>query len=184
MLVCVRHGEKPAGDLGQINERGLNRALALPDVLIPKYGKPNFIFAPGTQHKEGHHGVEFWYIRPLMTIEPTAIRLGMEVDAQFAWDEIDGLQKELLSPAYRNSLVFVAWEHAKLEVFVRNVVAALGGDAKQVPEWDSKDFDSIYVVRIRTENGKQTVTFEHDQEGLNGMSAQPPAPAKREALSP
>jgi len=37
-IVFVRHGEKPANDLGQLTFQGLNRALALPDVLIKKYG--------------------------------------------------------------------------------------------------------------------------------------------------
>ena len=29
-IVCIRHGEKPRGGLGQLTIRGLNRSLALP----------------------------------------------------------------------------------------------------------------------------------------------------------
>ena len=47
-IVCIRHGEKPAKDLGQLDCQGLNRALALPKVLISHYGKADFIFAPLT----------------------------------------------------------------------------------------------------------------------------------------
>jgi len=43
-IIVVRHGEKPPKGLGQLKCRGLNRALALPDVLISKFGQPNYIF--------------------------------------------------------------------------------------------------------------------------------------------
>lgn len=46
-LIFVRHGEKPADNSGQLTCKGLNRALALPDVLLNRYGKPDFIFAAG-----------------------------------------------------------------------------------------------------------------------------------------
>jgi hypothetical protein len=177
-LVCIRHGEKPANDQGQLTFQGLNRSLALPDVLIKKYGRAGFVFAPGTQHPISHDGVPYCYIRPLITIEPTAIRLALPVDARFAFDEIEPLQKELLSPAYQNSLVFIAWEHIKLEQFAKDMLDALGADSSVVPHWPGKDYDSIYVLRIRTENGRRTATFAHDQEGLDGMSLQPPDPKK------
>jgi len=45
-IVCIRHGEKPPAGLGQLTCQGLNRALRLPQVLLTKYGKPDFIFAP------------------------------------------------------------------------------------------------------------------------------------------
>jgi hypothetical protein len=35
-LIFVRHGEKPANDSGQLTCKGLNRALALPDVLLDR----------------------------------------------------------------------------------------------------------------------------------------------------
>ena len=52
-LVCFRHGEKPRGGLGQLTCRGLNRALALPEVLLPRYGRPQFVFAPNPAPKSG-----------------------------------------------------------------------------------------------------------------------------------
>ena len=45
-IVMVRHGEKPPGGLGQLTCKGLNRALALPSVLIGRFGKPDYIYAP------------------------------------------------------------------------------------------------------------------------------------------
>ncbi len=184
-IVFVRHGEKPANDEGQLTCQGLNRALALPDVLIARYGAAQFVYAPATTKKpvsakksgvEG--GTAFSYVRPLMTIEPTAIRLGLPVETKFAFDEIAGLQSELTSPAYQRATVYVAWEHHLLAQLVKRLMSAYGSDATEVPEWPGEDFDSIFVVRIRTEGGKHTVTFAHDQEGLNGMSTDCPQPRK------
>ncbi len=56
--------------------------------------------APGTLYQLSRDGVKYSYIRPLITIEPTAIRLGLPVNASFDRDEIEALQKELLSAAY------------------------------------------------------------------------------------
>ena len=66
-LVCFRHGEKPRGGLGQLTCRGLNRALALPNVLLSRYGKPQFVFAPNPAEKvDSKDG--YYYVRPLATI--------------------------------------------------------------------------------------------------------------------
>ena len=77
-IVAIRHGEKPHEGLGNLNCRGLNRALALPNVLLSKYGKPAFVFAPNPTEKAD--GGKFYYVRPLVTIEPTAIRCRLSVN--------------------------------------------------------------------------------------------------------
>jgi hypothetical protein len=92
-IVAIRHGEKPAQGLGNLNCHGLNRALALPDLLLSKYGKLNFIFAPDPTEKADHS--RFNYIRPLMTIEPTAIRAQLPVNTEFGYTQIGKLAKEL-----------------------------------------------------------------------------------------
>ena len=168
-IVFIRHGEKPDNDKGQLTCQGLNRALALPDVLIGKYGKPDFIFAPGTTKKIDKTGVQYSYVRPLMTIEPTAIRLDLPVETRFAFDDISSLQEELSETAYRRATVFVAWEHHLLYEMVKHFMVTLGGDPHQVPEWPQDDFDSIYVLHVRTDHAKRSITFDHEQEGLNGL---------------
>lgn len=159
-IVFLRHGEKPESDLGQLAPKGLNRALALPKVL-ERYGKPAAIFAPLTSLKGGYS-----YVRPLATIEPTAIRLGMPVRTPFAFDEIDKLEAELLKPEYQSALIFVAWEHHLLEQMVRNFVRDLHG-TETVDAWPGEDFDSIYRVVIRTADGTRSVEVKHEQEGLS-----------------
>ena len=61
---------------------------------------------------------------------------------------------------------------------MRRLLSAYGSDATEVPDWSGDDYDSIFVLHIRTEGGKRTVTFAHEQEGLNGMSPDCPQPRK------
>jgi hypothetical protein len=170
-IVMVRHGEKPPMGLGQLSCKGLNRALALPPVLLGRYGKPDFIYAPnpGVQIDEGHANSPLYsYVRPLVTIEPTAIRLGMPVNTQFGYDQIVGLQKALLQPAYAHSLIFVAWEHLKLYDFARQMLQSNGSDPAQVPDWPGNDYETIYVFHVTRagESGTPKVTLEIQKEGL------------------
>ena len=178
-IVCIRHGEKPKTGLGNLDVQGLNRALALPDVLA-RYGTPGYIFAPdpgadevnegsATMDGTGRSGV--CYVRPLLTIGPTAIRCGLPINTAYGFMHIAGLEGELDKPVYSNALVFVAWEHHKAEEFMKNEVRDHGGNPDAVPVWERYDFDSIYVAQIsRDAKGGVSVSFRVDREGLNGMS--------------
>lgn len=167
-IVCVRHGEKPRGGLGQLTCRGLNRALALPKVLLAKYGTPDYLFAPNPTQKSD--GDRYFYVRPLVTIEPTAIRCGLPVNTQFGYHEIKGLEGELEKPEYQKATIFVAWEHVLLDSFVKDLVKAHGGDPAQVPSWPGKDYDTIFVVKITRFGERDTVAFAIDREGLNDLT--------------
>jgi hypothetical protein len=168
-VVLMRHGEKTPEERGQLSCKGLNRALALPDVLIKRYGRPDFIFAPNpSSQKEGANGTLYSYVRPLVTIEPTAIRLGLPVDTQIGYNEIGRLQKELLKPEYAGSLIFVAWEHKFLYQFARRMLSSHGKDASVVPQWPGTDYDTIYVLRIDRSRETPELTFESAKEMLDG----------------
>ena len=168
-LVCIRHGEKPPGGLGQLTCRGLNRALALPNVLLTKYGKPQFVFAPNPAQKvDGTDS--YYYVRPLATIEPTAIRCGLPVNTEFGFREINALEQELRKPAYQNATVFIAWEHGMLDDFARAVVKHHGGDPAQVPAWPEEDYDTIFVFKITKDAGQESFSFTVEHEGLDNLS--------------
>ncbi len=173
-IVCVRHGEKPAASLGQLTCQGLNRALRLPQVLIAKFGKPDFIFAPDPNQVNHDPAGDFCYVRPLATIEPTAIQCSLPVNTHFGFTDIAGLEQELSKPAYAGATVFVAWEHKYLDDFVKDTVKSSGGDASKVPGWQGNDFDSIFVVRLVHNKRGTTVTFTHDTEGLDHLSTDCP----------
>ena len=169
-IVLLRHGEKPFGGLGQLTCKGLNRALALPSVLIGRYGKPDLLYAPNPsqQVNDGKAVPTYSYVRPLATIEPTAIRLAMPVNTQIGFLQIDELQKELLQPAYAHSLIFVAWEHEKLRDFAVQMLTSYGTNPAQVPEWTNDDYETIYVFHITRsgQNGTPHATLEIQKEGL------------------
>jgi len=167
-LICIRHGEKPPGGLGQLTCRGLNRSLALPNVLLKKFGPPQFVFAPNPTQKVDPGG--YYYVRPLATIEPTAIRCGLPVNTEFGYREIKGLEGELKKPPYLNATVFIAWEHGLLDEFAKNLVKDSGGNSAQVPPWPGKDYDTIFVIKITRIGPHASVSFTIDHEGLNNLS--------------
>src|ERR1700676_2675906 len=125
-IVMVRHGEKPAAGLGQLSCQGLNRALALPQVIKGKYGKPDFIFAPDPAKEKNDSGIKYDYVRPLATIEPTAIYFGLPVNASIGFSRTDDLHATLLAPQYKSSLVVVAWEHKIIEALTTRLLLYWG----------------------------------------------------------
>lgn len=171
-IVILRHGEKPIGGLGQLNCMGLNRSLALPKVLIGRFGRADAIFAPDPAEQVRENSFprkDYSYVRPLATIEPTAIQLGLPVDTQLGFRDIAGLQKVVTAPIYANSTVFIAWEHKYAYDFARQMLRAYGLDRSQVPGWPSDDFETMYVFRItRTASSTPAMTFAVQQEGLEG----------------
>lgn len=166
-IVFVRHAEKPPGGLGQLDCRGLNRALALPGYFARNFGKPDAIFAPDPSAAKKDDGKVYDYVRPLATIEPTAIAFGLPVEAHIGFADVAGLRKALEAPQYRGALVVVAWEHRLIDVVVRDLLSAHGADPGQVPAWDYRDFDSVDVVTL---DATGHAAFERTKEGLDGQS--------------
>jgi hypothetical protein len=167
-LVFVRHGEKPATGLGQLSCKGLNRALALPAVIAAKYGRPDAIYAPDPGEQKNDGGKPYYYVRPLATVEPTAIQFGLPIETPYGYSQIDKLGDALIDPKWRDRTVLVGWEHREIEELVRQIVVAHGGNATDVPKWKSADFDSIYVLRIDWSGATPRVRFSHEHEGLDG----------------
>jgi hypothetical protein len=165
-IIAIRHGEKPPDSLGQLNCKGLNRSLALPGVLLTRYGRPNFIFAPNPSVKSTSASGTYSYVRPLATIEPVAIAAHLPVNTQIGLGDIHRLQHELTSRPYRNSVVFIAWEHAYLDKFAKALVKDYGGDPAQIPFWPEEDYDSIFVIRLSMHGNHRSVAFSREQEGL------------------
>jgi hypothetical protein len=167
-IVAIRHAEKPASSLGQLTCKGLNRALALPKVLIPRYGKPDRIYAPDPGTRIGQLGnLSYSYVRPLMTIEPIAIQLEMPVNALIGFKKVGQLRKELLAPENANSVIYLAWEHNYLNEFAKRMLKAYGKEPSVVPDWPDNEYDRIYVFRIKEVDGRRELTFSVEYQGLN-----------------
>jgi len=173
-IVFVRHGEKPDDGLGQLDCRGLNRALALPRVIQSLFGRPDAVFAPDPAKSKPDHFRSYDYVRPLATIEPTAIRFGLPVNTQFGYSDTTALVAELEKSGYRKALVLVAWEHVELVKAAAALLAGNGGDPSQLPAWRYDDFDGIYVVRIVRGADGTRARFERLQEHLDGQPSRCP----------
>jgi len=167
-VLIIRHGEKPVEGLGQLNCRGLNRALALPAVILSRYGKPQAVYAPNPAVLKTDRGIPYAYVRPLATIEPLAIRVGIPVQVAGGMTEIEPLADRILSGP--SGIHVVAWEHHWAESLTKHLMTRFGGDPGLVPRWEEADFDSVYVIRWRKDaSGKAVVSFSHEQQGLNGL---------------
>ncbi len=166
-LVMFRHAEKPGAGLGQLSCQGLNRSLALPGVLFAAYGRPAALYAPNPGFAKVDKGVSYNYLRPLATIEPTAIRAGLPVNTAWAWSDTADLQDELLKPSHEGQILYVAWEHHVLENLARSILRQRGGDPSLVGKWHDSDFDTVYVMTLRTQGG---TTFKAEREGLDHQS--------------
>ncbi|ERE19859.1 hypothetical protein [Pseudogulbenkiania ferrooxidans] len=170
-LIMLRHGEKPEGGYGQLSCKGLNRSLALIKTLPAKFGKADQIYAPSTASQKRDPAGTFNYIRPLATIEPTAIAQDLPVNTAFDMLAIDGLQQQLVNPLRHGKTVYIAWEHKQLREMAADIMRRYGGKdgAAQVPVWGKNDFDSLYVIDIDYGSGKPVTRFRHDKQGLNDV---------------
>jgi hypothetical protein len=170
-LVFLRHGEKPDEGLGQLNCQGLNRALDLATLLPERFGKADYVFAanPSRHVEEGSQDQSYSYIRPLMTITPSAVRLGLPVNIDFGANDTDELADELLSDKYRNATIYTAWSHGYLPELINTVAGkALGEDRVITEDWSGDDFDTLYVLTLTWHDGKASLLSRNVRQGLNG----------------
>jgi hypothetical protein len=166
-IVAIRHAEEPPEGLGQLSCKGLNRALALPSVLTQRFGRPDAIYAPNPSPRIFDELHLYFYVRPLTTIEPTAISLGLPVNTRVGYNQIKTLKAELTARSDKSKLIFVAWEHTELNDFAKLMLRSFGKDPSAVPKWPDDDYDRIYIFKIAEDRGKTSLTFQIDQEGLN-----------------
>jgi hypothetical protein len=166
-IVVVRHGEKPKAGLGQLTCQGLNRALMLPTWFAAHFPPPDAIFAPDPSKKvtEWHGDLHAYdYVRPLLTIGPTAIRAGLPIDTQIPYDEPGRLADVLTESRYHHATVYVAWEHGNILSFAKILLARFGSDA-EVPKWPNSDYDTAFVFTIDW-SGPRTLKFDVTSESL------------------
>jgi hypothetical protein len=97
----------------------------------------------------------FYYVRPLATIEPVAIRAGRSVNTNYGYNDITGLRNTLVRSSKANATIVVSWELSYLVKIVQSIMNAYGG-GQTVPAWTSGDYDSLYIVRSPTRTGRST----------------------------
>lgn len=150
-IVIIRHGEKPNnGD--NLTCQGLNRALALPNVIVSKFGIPVFCYVPsvGADSSTKH-------ARMFQTISPLAIKYNLAINSRFTGKDSSGLAADILR---KYGAVLVVWDHKSIVP----IIHALGINDPGL-KWDDDDFDSIWIVSITKGNAALT----RDKEGLNPL---------------
>lgn len=169
-LVFMRHAEKPSMGLGQLNCQGLNRAIDLSDLLPRQFGKANFIFAanPSRHVEEGEGDLSYSYLRPLMTVGPSAIKLGLPINIEYGANDTSALADELMRDKYHDSTIYTAWSHGYLPELINKVAEeASGKKITLLDDWTGDDFDSVLVLTLKWTNGKATLDYENYKQGLN-----------------
>ena len=181
IIVLIRHGEKPKKGLGQLSVVGLKRSLLLPEFFEKNFGKADFIFAPNpaVKHFE-NHGDRKWYcyVRPLATIQPTAITLGLPVDTTLGLNDTEQLVNQLLRSKYRNSKIYIAWEHSRIVDIANQLIKKKHATDIIVPEWHSDNYNMVFVFKIEWNKpvGKQ-LSFKVMSESLNNLAEKKVNPA-------
>jgi len=166
-LVFVRHGEKPKPGLGLLTCQGLNRSLKLPDFFAANFARPDYIFAPDPSVKvtEIHgDGQRYDYVRPLLTIGPTAIRTGVSVNTQLPFNDPGLLADTLMDPRYHDATIYVVWEHLNILTFAEIMLNRFN-NASTIPEWPNSDYDKVFVFTINW-NEPRSLKFDVRSEGL------------------
>jgi hypothetical protein len=157
--------------------------MALPAVIAAKFGKPDAIYAPNPAMKKNDNGELYDYVRPLATIEPTAIQFALPVRTDYGYSQIDALEGALIKPDQAGKLIVTAWEHREIEELARAIMSQYGSARPSVPRWDSGDFDSMYVIKLdwSAQGRAPRATFAVDHESLDGRSADCPCAALPDA---
>jgi len=170
-LVFVRHGEKPKQGLGLLTCQGLNRSLMLPAWFDANFPRPDYIFAPDPSVKttELHgDGQRYDYVRPLLTIGPTAIHLGVPIDTQLPFNDPGLLADTLLAPQYRNATIYVAWEHGNIVEFATVMLTRFNSNA-EVPAWPNSDYETVFVFIVDWSK-PDSLEFSVTSQGLGSPS--------------
>ncbi len=153
-IIIIRHGEKPdEGD--NLSCKGLNRALALPQILYSKFGLPAAIFVPAI-----NGGKKTSTARMYQTIVPFIVKYNLRVNSKFDVDDVEGLAGAL---KLTEGTSLVVWEHKN----INDLATALG--VQQKLKWEGNDFDGIWIVTFGTTGATVTV----DKEGLSPKDACP-----------
>jgi hypothetical protein len=163
-IVIIRHGEKAYPAKGNLHCKGLNRSLKLPDVLLSRFGtnikniystKPIYIRDPTDDDDHS------WYLRPIITIEPLAIKLQLPINIRFNHENPKELKK-LADILYKNSggVYIVSWEHKTLQKLVEDILDNYKLN-KKVEEYENNLFSKMYVIR-KFKNGEVTFTIEDE----------------------
>lgn len=130
-IVIIRHGEKYRVG-GNLNCKGLNRALHLPTVINGKFGKIKIIYVPKIETGESTSKD-----RMFQTVVPLAVQDSITINSEFGETETKRLSDSLKS---QTGTVLVVWEHKNIPKLGYSL--GLTGSL----QWVDSDFDTIWII--------------------------------------
>ncbi|MHB2015960.1 MAG: histidine phosphatase family protein [Candidatus Xenobia bacterium] len=143
-IIILRHGEKPDDSTDpNLAPQGEQRAQALANVIPQDYPNVSYIFASApSKHSE----------RPLETITPTAQKLGLSVNDQYADKDYSSLAQSILgNPQYDGKTIVICWHHGEIPALTQ----ALGA-TPPTDKWPSDQFDRFWEIDYNA-NGQATL---------------------------
>jgi len=147
-IVLIRHGEKPKkGD--NLSCRGVNRSLALVDVLHTRFGIPEAIFVPSMSRKDNTK-----HSRMFQTILPFASKYNLPVNSEFRVADAPAVAG---AARKKTGVVIIVWEHSQLPEIARS----LGVESTSL-DWSDDDYDSIWIVTYKHNKAQ----LERSAEGI------------------
>ena len=149
-IMIIRHAEKPDGanqgvtisgddDKHDLIVQGWQRAGALACLFAPTRGPlqapglatPQFLFASNDSSQ-----------RPKETLTPLALKLKLDINAEFGKDQLSELVKAAKAKA---GTVLIAWQHEDIPA----IGNAILGDTTTVPQkWPGTRFDLVWIFEL------------------------------------
>jgi len=148
LILLMRHAEKPADDIDPgLSPEGAARAKKLATYIPQTFGSIGFLFASAPSKHS---------IRPIATITPLSVAIGVPINKGNADQDYLVLAHELLSDEkYDGATVLICWHHGHLPDFAE----ALGASSSQVGErWDPLVFILIWRLDYPPGSALPTLT--------------------------
>lgn len=161
VIMLIRHGEKPDGDIGgvlldgsddiqSLTVQGWQRAGALATMFDPARGSlpsaamaiPQFLFAahmnPDTEKDSK---------RPVQTLQPLSLKLNLDINDSFKKKDPTDMVAQAITC---NGPVLIAWQHDQIPA----IGNAITGNSTTVPqEWPAERFDMVWVFAASSGGG-------------------------------
>ena len=149
-VIAMRHAEKTTDENNpNLSKEGYARSQKLPDFILEKFGKPDFLIATAGTDKSN---------RPFLTLIPLAEKTGLSTDNSMDTDDIRVVRERIMSDSkYDGKFVVIAWHHKNIPHLLR----LMGAPLKSYPDpWP----DDLYNLIIELKYDGKSPTVQQIQE--------------------